>query len=75
MRPGDTVTMNHPAGYATVTRPGGEFEAWIPNGVRGAIYLLTPDMSHAVVNFEGKLVATVPLAELSPTLEAVAVPA
>jgi hypothetical protein len=67
--------MNHPAGFATVTRPGGEFVAWIPNGVRGAIYLLTPDEQHAVVNFEGKLVATVPLDELSPVLEAFAVPA
>jgi hypothetical protein len=67
--------MNHPAGYATVTRPGGEFVAWIPNGVRGAIYLLTPDGRHAVVNFEGKLVATVALEELSPVRESMAVPA
>jgi hypothetical protein len=67
--------MNHPAGYATVTRPGGEFVAWIPNGVRGTIYLLTPDEEHAVVNFESRLVATVPLGELSPDPAAVAVPA
>lgn len=59
MVPGDTVMMTHPEGYATVTGGGGDFVGWIPNGVHGVVYLLTPDCDRAVVHFEGKLFATV----------------
>lgn len=65
MIPGNEVRMNHPAGYATITRGGGEFVAWVPNGVRGVIYLRTPDGLNAVVQFEDKLLATVPLEHLA----------
>lgn len=59
MFPGDTVVMNHPNGYAEVTGRGGEFVAWVPNGIRGVIYVLTPEKNRAVVHFDGKLIATV----------------
>lgn len=59
MLPGDSVIMCHPDGYATVTDAGGEFVAWIPNGVRGVVYVLTPSHDRVVVHFEGKLIATV----------------
>jgi hypothetical protein len=61
MHPGDTVIMAHPDGYATITGAGGEFVAWIPNGIRGIVYVLTPALDRAVVHFEGKLIATVSL--------------
>lgn len=56
---GDTVVMNHPEGYATVYGPGDAFVGWIPNGIRGVIYLVTPKTERAVVHFEGQLFATV----------------
>ena len=56
---GETVVMNHPDGYATVYGPGEAFVGWIPNGIRGVIYLLTPGTQRAVVHFEGQLFATV----------------
>ena len=59
MVPGDTVVMTHPDGYATITRGGDEFVAWIPNGIRGLVYVLTPERDRAVVHFDGKLIATV----------------
>ncbi|MEX2570941.1 MAG: hypothetical protein WD737_06520 [Gemmatimonadota bacterium] len=59
MMPGDTVVMHHPDGYATVTGAGGEFVGWIPNGIHGVVYVLTPESGRAVVHFEGKLIATV----------------
>ena len=59
MVPGDTVVMAHPDGYATVTGGGNEFVAWIPNGIHGVVYVLTPERDRAVVHFEGKLIATV----------------
>ena len=59
MVPGDTVVMAHPDGYATVTGGGNEFVAWIPNGIRGVVYVLTPEHDRAVVHFDGKLIATV----------------
>lgn len=59
MIPGDTVVMNHPAGYATVFEGSDRFVGWIPNGIRGVVYVLTPSGDRAVVHFEGKLIATV----------------
>lgn len=73
MNAGDTVLMNHPDGYATITGSGGRFVGWVPNGVRGTVYLFTPDRQSAVVNFEGKLIATVPVAQLRPAGLAAAV--
>jgi hypothetical protein len=64
MKAGDAVLMQHPDGYTTITGSGGQFVAWIPNGIPGSIYLLTPDQRSAVVNFDGKLIATVPIAHL-----------
>lgn len=64
MMPGDTVVMNHPEGYATVLDGGGGFIGWIPNGMHGVIYVLTPTGDRAVVHFEGKLIATVALEHL-----------
>lgn len=66
MNAGTHVVMTHPQGYATITGSGGRFIGWIPNGVAGTVYLLTPDREHALVNFDGKLLATVPLAHLRP---------
>jgi hypothetical protein len=60
MVPGDIVVMAHPDGYATVTGAGGEFVAWIPNGIPGVVYVLTPDRDRVVVHFDGRLIATVP---------------
>lgn len=73
---GDTVVMNHPDGYATITGSGGRFVGWIPNGVAGTIYLVNADARRAVVNFEGKLMATVELSHLRPVAleQAVVVP-
>lgn len=59
MNAGDCVVMNHPEGYATVMGAGNRFVGWIPNGIRGVVYLLTPDSDRAVVHFAGKLFATV----------------
>ena len=59
MKPGDVVRMHHPEGYATITGGGGTFVGWVPNGIRGLIYLLTPDEESAVVQFDGRLLATV----------------
>ena len=70
MMPGDSVVMNHPEGFATVRGAGDTFVGWIPNGIRGVIYLLTPETDRAVVHFEGQLFATVGLEVLrvaSPT--------
>lgn len=64
MNAGDTVLMNHPDGYATISGGGGRFVGWVPNGIPGTVYLFTPDRQSAVVNFEGKLIATVPVAHL-----------
>jgi len=64
MRSGEIVTMNHPDGYATITGRGGDFVGWIPNGIQGVIYLFTPDARSAVVQFDGKLVAAVPVEHL-----------
>ena len=49
MKPGDVVRMHHPDGYATITGGGGTFVGWVPNGIPGLIYLLTPDEGSAVV--------------------------
>lgn len=70
MTAGQTVKMCHPDGYATVTGSGGRFVGWIPNGIQGTIYLTTPDHRSAVVNFDGKLLATVALAHLERVEEA-----
>lgn len=59
MMPGDTVVMQHPDGYATVHDGGGRFVSWIPNGIRGVVYVLTPSSDRAVVHFDGRLIATV----------------
>ena len=59
MMPGDKVVMNHPDGYATVRGAGDKFMGWIPNGIRGIIYLLTPDSGRAVVHFGNELFASV----------------
>ena len=64
MKPGDEVSMQHPEGYATITGRGGAFVGWVPNGIAGMIYLLTPDEGGAVVQFDGKLLATVRVAHL-----------
>jgi hypothetical protein len=64
MTPGDAVSMQHPDGYATITGGGGTFVGWVPNGIIGMVYLLTPDESSAVVQFDGKLIATVPVRHL-----------
>lgn len=64
MNAGDSVVMSHPDGFATITGGGGQFVGWIPNGVSGTVYLLTPDHEHALVNFEGKFLTTVPVAQL-----------
>jgi len=61
---GATVVMNHPAGYATVSDGAGRFVGWIPNGIRGVVYLLARSADRAVVHFEGKLNATVDLVHL-----------
>ena len=57
---GDFVVMNHPGGYATIEGKGGAFVGWIPNGVTGVVYLMTPGGDRAVVNFDGRMLATVP---------------
>lgn len=75
MTAGTHVVMTHPEGYATITGSGDRFVGWIPNGVAGTIYLLTPDREHALVNFDGKLLATVPLAHLRPVSPAAIAPA
>ena len=72
--PGDTVVMSHPGGYATITGGGGQFVGWIPNGIRGIVYVLTTDARRAVVHFEGKLIATVPVTHLRVEFSAVALP-
>jgi hypothetical protein len=64
MKPGDAVSMQHPDGYATITGRGGTFVGWVPNGITGLVYLLTPDEGVAVVQFAGKLLATVPVEHL-----------
>ena len=64
MKPGDVVSMHHPDGYATITGGGGTFVGWVPNGITGLIYLLTPNERSAVVQFDGKLLATIPVAQL-----------
>ena len=64
MNPGDVVSMHHPNGYATITGGGGTFVGWVPNGITGLIYLLTPDEASAVVQFDGRFLATVPVAHL-----------
>ncbi len=64
MKPGDVVSMRHPEGYATITGGGGTFVGWVPNGITGLIYLLTPDEGSAVVQFDGRLLATVPVEHL-----------
>ena len=74
MVPGDTVVMTHPDGYATVTGAGNEFVAWIPNGIQGVIYVLTPERDRAVVHFDGKLIATVACAFLRVVSSAAIVP-
>ena len=75
MKPGDQVSMNHPHGYATITGAGGAFVGWVPNGIRGTVFLLTPDARSAVVRFAGTLVATVRVSELclEQSLEAASV--
>ena len=65
MIPGDTVVMQHPDGFATVSDGGGRFVGWIPNGIQGVIYVLTPSSDRAVVHFDGRLIATVSVTELS----------
>ena len=70
MRSGDIVSMDHPEGYATITGGGQTFVGWVPNGIRGVVYLLTPNAENAVVQFDGRLIATVPVAHLRPTLSA-----
>lgn len=74
MMPGDTVVMNHPNGYATVFDGGGRFLAWIPNGIYGVIYVLTPAHDRAVVHFERKLIATVAIEHLRVDRAAAAAP-
>ena len=64
MMPGDTVVMNHPEGFATVSDGGSRFVGWIPNGVVGVVYVMTPSTDRAVVHFEGKLIATVAIEHL-----------
>jgi hypothetical protein len=64
MLPGDRVVMASPNGYETVEGRGGEFIGWIPNGIEGVIYVLTPDRDRAVVHFDGRMIATVPCASL-----------
>ena len=64
MKPGDVVRMHHPEGYATITGGGGTFVGWVPNGITGLVYLLTPDEESAVVQFDGRLLATVPVGQL-----------
>lgn len=61
---GAKIVMSHPDGYATITGSGGQFVGWIPNGIQGSVYLLTSDQKHALVNFEGKLLTTVPVEHL-----------
>ena len=65
MKPGDVVRMHHPEGYATITGGGGTFVGWVPNGITGLVYLLTPDEESAVVQFDGRLLATVPVGHLA----------
>lgn len=64
MQAGTRVEMAHPDGYATITASGGRFVGWVPNGIGGTIYLLTPDRQHALVNFAGQFLTTVPLEHL-----------
>ncbi len=64
MQAGTRVVMAHPNGFATITGSGGRFVGWIPNGIGGNIYLLTPDREHALVNFAGQLLATVAVEHL-----------
>lgn len=59
MAPGDRVIMAHPDGYATILGAGDRFVGWVPNGVIGTVYMLTPDLNRAVVHFDGRLFATV----------------
>lgn len=60
MKSGERVAMNHPDGYATIEGAGGVFVGWIPNGVVGVVYLTTSDSDRVVVNFDGRMLATVP---------------
>jgi hypothetical protein len=75
MIPGDSVVMHHPEGFATLTGAGGGFVGWVPNGVPGVIYVLTPDKRRAVVHFAGKLIGTVPLEHLRVVHSSAASPA
>ena len=64
MQAGTQVVMDHPDGYATITGSGGRFVGWVPNGIGGTIYLLTPDREHALVNFAGQFLTTVSVEHL-----------
>lgn len=64
MQAGNHVVMDHPDGYATIRGSGGRFVGWVPNGIEGTIYLLTPDRQHALVNFAGQFLTTVPVEHL-----------
>lgn len=75
MQAGNRVVMAHPDGHATITASGGRFVGWVPNGIEGTIYLLTPDREHALVNFAGQFLTTVPIAHLRVVETPAVVPA